>query len=55
MIHTDIDILSIADDSASLVDLVGDFGSSVTKISPWKPLSIMVRKYELPRFRLIPL
>ena len=54
MIHTDLSRGCITEDSASLVDLRGDFGSSDPKHYPWKPWFILVRKYDLPRFQLIP-
>ena len=55
MMHTDLARCCIKEDIAPLVDLRGDFGSYVPKHFPCKPLFILVRKYDLPRFQLIPL
>ena len=55
MIHTDLDRCCITEDTASLVDLRGDFVSSIIKQSPWKPWFILVRKDELPKFQMITL
>ena len=37
MMHTDLAGGCITEDSDSIVDLRGGFGSSIPKISPWKP------------------
>ena len=35
--HTDLSRVCITEDSASLLDLRGDFGLSFAKNYPWKP------------------
>ena len=53
--HTDLDGGLITEDSASLVDFIGNFLYSVTKHSPWNNLFVLVIKYDLTRFQLISL
>ena len=55
MMHTDISGGCITEDSASLVDLIGDLGSSVTRHYPWKDLFVLVRKDDISRLQLISL
>ena len=52
--NTDLTISCSIEDSAYLEELRCDFGSSVPQNSPYKPWLVMVIKYDIPRFQLIP-